>query len=45
MKFHIIVFFLIATWILVSGCAENTNSGQNAIQAPGTVSFYISNCD
>jgi osmoprotectant transport system substrate-binding protein len=37
MKFHIIVFFLIATWVLVSGCAENTNKGENATTTPGTV--------
>jgi osmoprotectant transport system substrate-binding protein len=37
MKFHIIVFLLIATWVLVSGCGENVNNGQNATQAPGTV--------
>ena len=37
MKFHIIVFFLITTWLLVSGCTENVNHGQNATQAPGTV--------
>ena len=37
MKFHVIVFFLIATWLLVSGCAENANNGQNTTQGPGTV--------
>jgi osmoprotectant transport system substrate-binding protein len=37
MKSHIIVFFLIATLVLVSGCAENAKKGQNATQAPGTV--------
>ena len=37
MKFYVIVFFLIATWLLVSGCAENANNGQNATQAPGTI--------
>jgi osmoprotectant transport system substrate-binding protein len=37
MKSHIIVFFLIATLVLISGCAENTKKGQNATQAPETV--------
>ncbi len=37
MKFHIIVFFLVTTWLLASGCAENVNKGQNATQAPETV--------
>jgi osmoprotectant transport system substrate-binding protein len=37
MRFYIIVFFLIATLILVSGCAENESREQNATQIPGTV--------